>query len=333
MINDKDINDRAVLITGAAGCIGAWAVKLLLERGAKPVIYDLTENKSRLELALAGSQAEAANIYSADDVLWEQGDITDFGRLTQIIKKHDISAIIHLAALQVPFCKADPVGSTRVNVMGSINILEAARQAGISRLTYASSVAAPAMGDNDFLATLYGAHKICGEQMAAVYWQDWQVPSIGIRPGIIYGPGRDQGMSAAPSIAMLAALEGRAYTVPFSGPITFCHVEDAALRFVAALSSGQTGAPVFDMNGTPADTAEIINLIKAKTRAEAGLDYSGNPMPFPADKDDGRLDQLLGVPPYRTLEAGIDHSLAHFTTAKLRGIDLAALTARLTGTS
>lgn len=327
-MKNADIKDRAILITGAAGCIGAWAVKLLLENGAKPVIYDLTENKTRLELALAGGQ-----VGSADDVIWEQGDITDYRRLTQIIKKHDITAIIHLAALQVPFCKADPVGSTRVNVMGSINILEAARQAGIKRLAYASSVAAPAMGDNDFLATLYGAHKICGEQMAVVYWQDWQVPSIGIRPGIIYGPGRDQGMSAAPSIAMLAALEGRAYTVPFSGPLTFCHVEDAALRFVAAISKDQTGAPIFDMNGTPADTAEIIKLIKAKTDANANLGYNGNSMPFPANKDDGSLDQLLGVPPYRTLEAGIDDSLTHFTTAKSRGIDIAALAARLIGSS
>ena len=49
------------------------------------------------------------------------------------------------------------------------------------------------MTDSDALSTLYGAHKVCGEQMAAVYWQDWGVPSIGIRPAIIYGPGRDQG--------------------------------------------------------------------------------------------------------------------------------------------
>ena len=116
-----------------------------------------------------------------------------------------MEAVIHPAALQVPFCKADPVGSTQINVMGSINILEVARQQSISRLSYASSIAAPAMTSDDALSTLYGAHKVCGEQMAAVYWQDWGVPSIGIRPGIIYGPGRDQGMSAAPTIAMLAA--------------------------------------------------------------------------------------------------------------------------------
>jgi len=316
--NLKGLN---VLVTGAAGCIGAWAVKLLSESGAKPVIYDLTENRSRLQLAMEG----------ADDVTWELGDITDFTRLTDVIRTHGIKAIIHLAALQVPFCKADPVGSTQVNVMGSINILEAARHAGIKRLSYARSVAAPAMWDNDYLATLYGAHKICGEQMAAVYWQDWQVPSIGIRPGIIYGPGRDQGMSAAPSIAMLAALEGLAYTVPFSGPLTFCHVEDAALRFVTAISKDQTGAPVFDMNGTPSDTSDIIDVIKAQTGVNAHLNFNGSAMPFPAQLDSGGLDALLKVPPYRSLEKGIEQTLAHFKIAKARGFDISALAARLTG--
>lgn len=317
------LKDVSVLVTGAAGCIGAWTVKHLTELGAKPVIYDLTENRARLHLAMENAEA----------VAWEIGNIVDFERLLGVIKAYDAQAIIHLAALQVPFCIADPVGSTRVNVMGSINILEAARQSGIKRLAYASSVAAPAMGDNEFLATLYGAHKICGEQMAGVYWQDWEVPSVGIRPGIIYGPGRDQGMSAAPSVAMLAALEDKPYTIPFSGPLTFCHVEDAAFRFVAAISKDQQGAPVFEMNGTPAQTEDILDIIKAKTRAQTDLKFEGSPMPFPAQKDDGGLDDLTGVAPYRSLEVGIENSLAHFKSAKRRGVDITALAARLTETS
>lgn len=316
----SDLKGKSVLVTGAAGCIGAWVVKTLTERGAKPVIYDLMEYRARLHLIMDG----------AEDALWEVGDITDYENLTSVIKGYDVSAIIHLAALQVPFCKADPVGSTRVNVMGSINILEAAREHNIQRLTYASSVAAPAMGENEFLATLYGAHKICGEQMAGVYWQDWQVPSIGIRPGIIYGPGRDQGMSAAPSIAMLAAVEGKPYTVPFSGPLTFVHVEDAAFRFIAAISKDQTGASVFDMNGTPSETSRILEIIKAQTGVNAAIDFAGGEMPFPAAPDDGSLDAYIGASPYRSLEDGIAHSLAQFKQAKERGIDTGALIERLT---
>jgi len=70
------MKDCPVLVTGAAGCIGAWAVKLLTEMGARPVIFDLTENRSRLHLAMEG----------ADNVLWEIGDITDFDRLSGVVQ-------------------------------------------------------------------------------------------------------------------------------------------------------------------------------------------------------------------------------------------------------
>lgn len=314
------MKNRSVLVTGAAGCIGAWVVKLLGEMDAKPVVYDVAENRSRLHLIMD----------NADDIVWELGDITDYDRLTEVINTHEIDAIIHLAALQVPFCKADPIGSVKVNVVGSTHILEAARQAGIKRLTYASSVAAPAMGDNEYLATLYGAHKICGEQMAAVYWQDWQLPSIGIRPGVIYGPGRDQGMSASPTIAMLAAAENKPYTIPFTGPVSFVHVEDAAQRFIAAIAQDGEGAPVFDMNGTPETVETVLDIVKAKTRSNAKIEYAGAPLPFPAIKDDGGLDRLVGAAPYRSMEDGIQHTLNGFKAAKNRGIDISALATRLT---
>ena len=141
MSNLSNLEGQAVLVTGAAGCIGAWTIKLLTEIGAVPVVFDLTDNRQRLELIMDDSQS----------VTWELGDITDFDRLQAVADKYNVEAIIHLAALQVPFCKADPVGSTKINVIGSTHILELARQRGITRLSYASSIAAQAMGDNDWL--------------------------------------------------------------------------------------------------------------------------------------------------------------------------------------
>ena len=121
---EQTLAGQAVLVTGAAGCIGAWVVRQLRELGARPVVFDIAENRERLHLIMP----------DADAVTWELGDITDFQRLSAVAATHDIQAIIHLAALQVPFCKADPVGSTHINVMGSIHILELARQRGINRL-------------------------------------------------------------------------------------------------------------------------------------------------------------------------------------------------------
>lgn len=303
-----DLKDKAILVTGAAGCIGAWVVKLLSDMGAKPVVYDLSDNRARLDLIMEGTE----------DITWVRGDITDYDQLCETLKAHDVFAIIHLAALQVPFCKADPVGSVKVNVLGTTHIFEAARQLGISRISYASSIAAPAMGENDWLDTLYGAHKVCGEQMAKVYWQDWQVPSLCIRPGVIYGPGRDQGMSAAPTIAMLAALFGESYTVPFAGPVAFVHVEDAALRFIAAVATPMEGAHVFDMQGTPMEIADVITLIKDNVQgAEVG--FTGAALPFPHAEDDGALDKHIKVPAYRRFDTGVSDTLSIFEQARQRG--------------
>lgn len=314
MSQQSELQGRRVLVTGAAGCIGAWTVKLLGEMGAVPVVFDIAENRDRLHLIMA----------DADSVIWECGDITDFDRLCAVADKHDIEAIIHLAALQVPFCKADPINSTKINVMGSTHILELARQRGIVRLSYASSIAAPAMADNEWLATLYGAHKVCGEQMAAVYWQDWAVPSIGIRPAIIYGPGRDQGMSSAPTVAMLAASVGQSYNIPFSGDISFVHVEDAARRFIVAAEKSYQGAHVFDLNGTPASIPEVLELIKAN-RQGAQIESTGDPMPFPANPDDGALNKLLNIAPCRSMAQGVQDTFASFDQARQRGINLTEL--------
>ena len=314
MIDKSVFKDCPILVTGAAGCIGAWTVKLLSEVGAVPIVFDLTENRQRHELIMKNSES----------VIWELGDITDFDRLLAVAEKYKIEAIIHLAALQVPFCKVDPMGSTKINVIGSTNIIELARQKGISRFCYASSLAAQAMGDNEWLATLYGAHKLCNEQMAAVYWQDWGQPSVGIRPAIVYGPGRDQGMSSAPTIAMLAAAVGKPYEIPFSGAVSYVHVEDAALRFISAVAKSYDGAFVFDLDGTPSNIEDVISLIKSYC-PDSQISFKGGAMPFPADADNGKLNEFLGIDGCRPFAKGIEETMEAFGQARSRGLDLEQL--------
>ena len=304
-----DLSGRSVLVTGAAGCIGAWVVKGLRDIGANPVVFDLSENRRRLHLIMD----------DADQVSWVKGDITDFGQLSETLQHSKIEAIIHLAALQVPFAKADPILGTRVNVMGTTHIFEAARQLGINRIAYASSIAAPAMGENEYLDTLYGAHKICNEQMAKVYWQDWAVPSVCIRPGVIYGPGRDQGMSAAPTLGLLAAFAGYPYDIPFSGSVSYVHAEDAAQRFIASVASRGHGAQVFNMNGVVAEMGEVTVLIK-DLFPDNQVTVSGSPLPFPAEHDDGLLDSYLGALPHKPLATGLAQTIQVFESARQRDV-------------
>src|SRR5690606_21195853 len=122
-----------VLVTGAMGCLGAWTVKHLVEAGHVPVAFDLSTNRRRLE-ALMDAEMLAA-------VTFEQGDLTDGQAVRQVMERTGVERIVHLAALQVPFCRADPVAGARVNVEGTVHVFEAARALGIPHLAFASSIA------------------------------------------------------------------------------------------------------------------------------------------------------------------------------------------------
>ena len=164
--------DGPVLVTGAGGCIGSWALALLVRAGVPVVAFDLKEDTRRPRLLM--SDADLAR------VRWLTGDIADTKRVREVVESTGARAIVHLAGLQVPFCKADPVAGAQVNVVGTVNVFEAARALGIRRVAYASSIGAlGAFPDSPWGATLYGAYKYCNEETAKVYSQDWGVHSVG----------------------------------------------------------------------------------------------------------------------------------------------------------
>ena len=105
------------LVTGALGCIGAWTIRALVRDGATVTAFDLGTDARRLRLIM--SPEDLAK------VSFERGDITDFDALSDVLESRDIDHVIHLAALQVPFCRADPPLGARVNVVGTINVFEA----------------------------------------------------------------------------------------------------------------------------------------------------------------------------------------------------------------
>src|SRR5258707_15605341 len=129
-----------------------------------------------------------------------------------------------------------PRAASKVNVVGTVNIFEAARGLGIRRIAYASSIAAYGAMDEGHGAmhTLYGAYKYCDEQVAKVYSQDWSVHSVGIRPGVVYGVGRDQGLTSKTTAAILAAAAGKPYEVPFTGGVSWLYAGEAASAFIRA---------------------------------------------------------------------------------------------------
>jgi len=283
-VNATDF-DGPALVTGAGGCLGSWTIALLVRAGIDVAVLDLTDDKRRPRLLM--SDAEIAK------VRWFTGDIADTKAVMLAAEASQARAIIHLAAMQVPFCKADPIGGARVNVVGTVNVFEAARARGLERLVYASSVAALGAIDEGAMATLYGAYKYCNEQVARVYWQDWQVPSIGIRPGVVYGVGRDQGMTSKTTVAMLAAAAGKPYTIPFRGGVSWLHAGECASAFIRAVAAPHRGAPVFDMNGSYASVEDGVAILKGFA-PEARIEVAGEPIAFPMERPDDALRAHLG---------------------------------------
>lgn len=289
--------DGPVLITGAGGCIGSWAMALLARAGVDVVAFDLTEDKRRPGLLLSDDQLGS--------IRWLTGDVSDTQTVMKAVESSRATAIVHLAALQVPFCKADPVAGAKVNVVGTINIFEAARKLGIKRITYASSIAAHgAMEGHGTLPTLYGAYKFCNEETSKVYSQDWGVHSVGLRPGVVYGVGRDQGMTSKTTVAILAAAAGQPYTVPFTGPVSWLHAGEVASAFLKAVSREREGAPVFDINGVASDVESSLAVL-GRVAPGAKIAASGAALPFPMALSDEPVRAHLGNYGSVPLEAGI----------------------------
>lgn len=302
-----------ILVTGAAGCIGAWVVATLLERGAEPVAFDLSQDRRRLRLLL-GEAAAAA-------VPWIAGDIADGRAVEAALAESGAAAIIHLAALQVPFCKADPAAGARVNVLGHVNLFEAARRQGIRRLVYASSVAALPPEGAPHPQTLYGVYKQADEGIARIYAADWGVASVGLRPHTVYGPGRDQGLTAAPTAAMLAAAAGRPFTIPFTGRLSFQYAGEVAEIFVRAAAAAlpPAASPVLDLAGPALSVEEILAAIR-RAAPGARIAAAGPPLPFPAGFEEGPLRALIGDWPRTALEEGVGRSIAAFRDLLARGL-------------
>jgi nucleoside-diphosphate-sugar epimerase len=274
-----------VLVTGAGGCIGAWTMAMLLKANVDVIAFDLTSNKRRPELLIEDEKLKK--------VPWIEGDISDTETVLSSIKKYSPESIIHLAALQVPFCAADPTAGAKVNVVGTVNILEAAKQNSIKRIAHASSMAAHSfLPGSDSLKTLYGAYKMCDEQISEVYWQDHKVPSMCLRPAIVNGVGRDQGMTSKQTVAMLAAALGEPYDIPYTGYVSHLSAAEVASAFIHSVSYEGDGSFVFDIFGESVNINETIKMIN-KIKPNANITSSGSEMPFPSKLSDIPLREHL----------------------------------------
>lgn len=285
-----------ILVTGGGGFVGAWIIRRLAAQGEGVRVFDARDDR-RLVREIAGGI----------DLDWRVGDIADGEAVAAAAE--GCRAVIHLAAILTPACAADPVRGAMIDLVGTLHVFEAAKRHGIGRVVYMSSagVFGPGDGANPRPTTHYGAYKLACEGCARAYAERDGTASVGFRPFIVYGPGREVGLTAGPSLACRAAARGEAYTIPYAGEADLIHVEDVAAAFVAAtLTPDLAGAHVFNLLGEVATTERIVRAIQAAAPG-ARIDAAGPMLPFAgaiaASPDLARL--LPGLP-----RTGLDEGIA-----------------------
>lgn len=313
---------KIYFITGAQGCIGSWIVKSLIERGDEAVVFDRSNDSARLRA-----------IMDADDlarVRFISGDITETAAVSSALSSSKAERVIHLAGLQVPTCKADPVAGALVNVVGTLNVFEAARQIGIKGVVYASSAAVYGMNDTDEPltetaqcepSTHYGVFKRTNEGNARIYFFDHRIDSVGLRPLTVYGVNRDTGLTSDPTKAMKSAVLGRPFHIRFSGATDFQYVADTAATFISCADQMPEGANVFNLHGETVTVDRVAKLINEQVSRSNGdlITFGGPPIPIAAAMDDTAIRKIMTALPLTPLDVGVRETMERFAVLRDAG--------------
>jgi nucleoside-diphosphate-sugar epimerase len=319
------VSSRRFLVTGAKGFIGSWIVKELVDRGDQPFIFDIDTESSRLAALLTPEQMLSIQLV--------QGDITQFKDLDKAVVDNGITHVLHLAGIQVPFCAADPIRGAMINVVGTLNVFEVARCRCdlVQSVVYASSAAVfgpeEAYGEGTVQegapllpGTHYGVFKQCNEGNARVYFQNDGISSVGLRPGTVYGVGRDKGMTSGPTKAIKATVVGQPYIIRFTGGMDMEYVRDTARIFIRCAEAGLIGAKTYSLRGNVMRVNEFLTVLGqilpfSKTLIKA----EGNQLPVSYDIDDSLLQNDLAGVHKTPLEEGIRETAAIFARLKQAG--------------
>jgi nucleoside-diphosphate-sugar epimerase len=257
-----------ILITGGSGFIGSQLANKLSGLGHKLIIYDY-----QLNVPQSGQEDSDRSLI--------QGDVLNQEELTQTFQDNSCEVVVHLPALRNLESQEKPFKAHLVNSSGLINVLEAGRVAGVKRIIYASSVAV--YGSPDYYRSLhldpfcikewmptnpynvYGATKLYNEMMANQYMQVYGLNTIGLRLGIVIGPGKTPGSKTSEFNDIIEApVRKGAVTISSYNDqkVNLIYVEDAVHGFVCACSADNARHSVYNIGGYIISTRELVAAVQ-----------------------------------------------------------------------
>jgi len=269
-----------VLITGGYGCIGSETRRVL------------SKDKNVAKIILLSRNERPSN---EAKVIPVKAELYNEKLLLEILKAHQITHILHTAAIRTAEAQIQPLEAFNVNVNYTANLLEAARLYGkIQRFVFISTAAVygkqPYLIDESCPTTAhltYVASKLAAEQVSQGYSLSYGIPTIVVRPQIIFGPSRlSEGSTASVTQAMLSAATGKNFEIAFSGPHSFHFTEDVGALFALCLRhDNKKDFEVYNLPGQSYSCREIAACIErqAKTlgKENCRINVADNELPFP----------------------------------------------------
>ena len=305
------------LVTGGAGFIGSHLAEELVRRGERVRVVD--------NLA-TGKRQNLAHVPSVEFV---EGDLADLEVAHRAVT--GIDYVLHQAVIpSVPRTVEDPITSKRANVDASLNILVAARDAGVKRLVYAGSSSAfgntPTLPKTETMATAplspYALQKLVAEQYCQMFTTLYGLETVTIRYFNVFGPRQDPSSpySGVISLFISALCDGRQPTIFGDGEHTrdftyVANVVDGVLR--ACTADGASGEVINVATGRRISLNTLFNTIRELVGAQLSPKYAD---PRPGDVKDSQADiskarRILGYQPTVTFEEGLARTVAWYRSA------------------
>jgi len=148
-----------------------------------------------------------------------------------------------------------------------------------------------------------------------VYFEENGIASVGLRPHTVYGVGRDQGVTSAPTTAMLAAAAGRPYTIPYGGACQMQFVRDVARAFIGASDARADGAEVHNLPGRRTPIADVIAAIGVDS-----IGFDDVVLPFPEETDATTFRKLVPEFEETPLSDGVRTTMDRFRALLAEGV-------------
>ena len=307
------------LITGGAGFIGSHLAEELVRRGERVKVADSF---------ITGRRENLAHLPGVELV---EGDLADLAVARQAVKGVDY--VLHQAAIpSVPRSVEDPITSNRANIDASLNVLVAARDAGVRRVVYAGSSSAygntPALPKVETMPTAplspYALQKLVAEQYCQMFTQLYGLETVTIRYFNVFGPRQDPSSpySGVISLFIRALVEGRQPTIYGDGEQTrdftyVANVVDGVLR--ACTASDASGEVINVATSGRISLNKLFDVLKGLTGTDVTPIYAA---PRAGDVRDSQADigkarRLLGYEPIVPLDQGLMQTVAWFRKTQM----------------